>query len=144
MIHSSLSCILSNKRGLGEHDGILVANTLKPRQKGRHFADDIFNCVFLNENVWISINISLKFVPKGPIDSIPALVRMMAWRRSGDKPLSEPMVVNLLTHIRVTRPQWLNCERLITNYSIGSMCKFTIIAYAYVCGQILYICTSVI
>ena len=26
-------------------------------------ADDIFKCIFLNENVWISIKISLKFVP---------------------------------------------------------------------------------
>ena len=32
----------------------------------------------------------------------------MAWRRPGDKPLSEPVVVNLLTHIWVTRPQWVN------------------------------------
>ena len=31
----------------------------------------------------------------------------MAWRRSGDKPLSEPMMVRLPTHICVTRPQWV-------------------------------------
>ena len=48
-------------------------NTLRPRQNGRHFADDILKCIFLNENVWIPIVISLKFVPKGPIDNIPAL-----------------------------------------------------------------------
>ena len=60
--------------------------------------------IFLNENVRISIMISLKFVPKGPINNIPALVQIMAWRRSGDKPLSEPMMVSLLTHICVTRP----------------------------------------
>ena len=51
---------------------------------------------------------SLKFVPKGPINNIPALVQIMAWRRSGEKPLFEPMMVNLLTHICVTRPQWVN------------------------------------
>ena len=68
-------------------------NTLRPRQNGRHFADDIFKCIFLNENIWISIQISLKFVPKGPINNIPALVQIMAWRRLGDKPLSEPMIV---------------------------------------------------
>ena len=56
-------------------------NTLQPRQNGRHFPDDIFKCIFLNENVWISIKISLKFVPKGPINNIPALVHIMAWRR---------------------------------------------------------------
>ena len=49
-------------------------NTLRPRQNGRHFADDILKCIFLNENVWIPIEISLKFVPKGPIDNIPEMV----------------------------------------------------------------------
>ena len=83
-------------------------NTLRPRQNGRRFPDDIFKCIFLNKNVWISIKISLKFVPKGPINNIPALVQIMAWRRSGDKPLSEPMIVGLPTHICVTRPQWVN------------------------------------
>ena len=82
-------------------------NTMRPRQNGRHFADDIFKCIFLNENVWISIKISLKFVPKGPIKYIPALVQIMAWRLPGDKPLSEPMMVRLPTHICVTRPQWV-------------------------------------
>ena len=43
--------------------------------------------------------------PKGPISNIPVLIQMMAWRRPGDKPLSEPMMVSLLTHIYVTRPQ---------------------------------------
>ena len=49
----------------------------------------------------------LKFVPEGPINNIPALVQIMAWRHPGDKPLSEPMLVRLLTHICVTRPQWV-------------------------------------
>ena len=64
----------------------------------------------MNENVRISIKISLKFVPKGPgpINNIQALVQIMAWRRPGDKPLSAPMLVSLLTHICVTRPQWVN------------------------------------
>ena len=74
----------------------------------RLFPDDIFECVFLNENVWISIKISLKFVPNGPMNNIPALVQIMAWCRPGDKPLFEPMMVRLLTHILVTRPQWVN------------------------------------
>ena len=82
-------------------------NTLRPRQNGRLFADDIFTCIFLNENVWISVKISLKFVLKGSINKIPALVQIMAWRRPGDEPLSEPMVVRLPTHICVTRPQWV-------------------------------------
>ena len=87
---------------------VRVVNTLRPRQNGRHFTDDIFKCIFFSENVWIPINISLKFVPKGQIKNIPALVQIMAWRRPGDKPLSEPMMVSLTTHICVTRLQWVN------------------------------------
>ena len=49
-------------------------NTLRPRQNDRRFADDTFKRIFLNENDRISIKISLKFVPKGPINNIPALV----------------------------------------------------------------------
>ena len=90
---------------------VCMFNTLRSRQNGRHFADDIFKRIFFNENVWISIKISLKFVPKGPINNIPALVQIMAWRRPGDKPLSEPMTVSLPTHICVTRPQWVNTIR---------------------------------
>ena len=82
-------------------------NTWRPRQNGRHFADNVVKCIFLNENVWISLKISLKFVPKGPINNIPLLVQIMAWRRPGDKPLSEPMMVSLLTHICVTWSQWV-------------------------------------
>ena len=82
-------------------------NTLRPRQKGRHFANDIFICILLNENVWILIRISLKFVPKCLINNNPALVQIMAWRRPGDKPLSKPMMVSLPMHICVIRPQWV-------------------------------------
>ena len=57
-----------------------------------NLADDIFNCIFLNENDRIPIQISLKFVPRSPIDNKPALVQIMAWRCVGDKPLSEPML----------------------------------------------------
>ena len=63
---------------------------LRPRWNRQHFAEDIFNCIFFNEDVWISIKISLTFVPKGPINNIPALVQIMAWCRPGDNPLSEP------------------------------------------------------
>ena len=81
---------------------------IEAEPNGRHFADDIFKCIFLNESVWISIKILLKSVPKGPINNIPAMVQIMAWRRPGDKPLSEPMMDCLPTHICVIRPQWVN------------------------------------
>ena len=67
-----------------EMPGVVELNTLGPRRNGQHFTDDIFKRIFLNENVWISIKIALKFVPKGPIDDIPALVRIVDWRRPGD------------------------------------------------------------
>ena len=45
---------------------------------------------------------------KTPINNIPALVvQIMAWRRPGDKPLYDPTIISLLTHTRVTRPQWV-------------------------------------
>ena len=77
--------------------------TLRPRQNGRHFPDDIFKLILLNENVRISIKISLNFFHR-------VLVQIMAWRRPGDKPLSEPMMLWLLTHICVTRPQSIKCN----------------------------------
>ena len=58
----------------------IVFDTLRPRQNGRRWPDDIFKCNFMNEDIWISINISLIFVPKVPINNIPTLVQIMAWR----------------------------------------------------------------
>ena len=55
-------------------------------------ADDNFKYIFLNENDRIPIRNSLKFVSRSPIDNKPALVKVMAWRRTGDKPLPEPML----------------------------------------------------
>ena len=60
---------------------------------------------FLMKMNEIRLKISLKFVPKVAINNFPSLVQIMAWRRPGDKPLSEPMMVSLLTHICVARPQ---------------------------------------
>ena len=69
----------------------IALNSFIPGQNGRHFQDDISKCILFNDNVEISIEISLKFVLKGPINDIPALIQIMAWRHPGDKPLSEPM-----------------------------------------------------
>ena len=83
-------------------------NTSRPRQNGCHFPDDIFKCIFLDEDIRIPIKISLKFVPKGLIDSIPALVQILAWRRPGDKPVFEPMMVGLPTLICFIMRHWVN------------------------------------
>ena len=85
----------------------IFINTLRPRQNGRQIPDDNFKCIFMDENIQILIKISLKFVPKDPINNIPALVQIMAWCWPGNKPLSEWMMVSLLTHICVNRPQWV-------------------------------------
>ena len=53
--------------------GRYIVNSSTPGQNGHHFEDDIFRCIFLNEAFCILITISLKFVPKGPIDNDPGL-----------------------------------------------------------------------
>ena len=68
-------------------------NTFRPIQNGSHFADDTFKCIFVKENVRIFIKLSVQFVPRGPVNNIPALVQIIARRRPGDKPLPEPMMV---------------------------------------------------
>ena len=102
-------------------------NSLRPRRSRRHLADEIFKRIFLKENVRISIKISLKFVPRSPIDNMPALFQIMAWRRPGDKPLSEPMMARLPTHICVPRPQW-----------VKSRIRYSYLAYAVYNHGIVY------
>ena len=60
----------------------------------------------------------------------------MAWRRPGDKLLSEPMMVNLLTHICVTRPQWVKETCVIYfkfHLSLFLEARLTINLYCFVC-----------
>ena len=72
---------------------ILIHSHLSPLYKiAVILADDIFKCIFLNENEWLLIQLSLKFAPRSPIDNKPALVQAMAWRRTGDKLLPEPVM----------------------------------------------------
>ena len=110
-----LSWYLSYGCGIQSHiDWIQFSLTHWGRDKmAPNFSDNIFKCIFFNENAWVSIKISLKFVPRGPINNIPAWVQIMAWRRPGDKPLSESVMVRLPTHICLTRHQWVHhCIRL--------------------------------
>ena len=65
-------------------------------------ADDIFKCIFVNENDRIPIQIPLKIVSRSPIDNKPALFQVMAWHRTGDKPLPEPMLILFKTRISGT------------------------------------------
>ena len=86
-------------------------NTLRPRQNGRHFPEDIFKWIFLNENVWIWIKFSLKLVPKGQINNISALVQIMAWHQSGDKPYCLNQWWLVYWHVCITRLKWVNTLR---------------------------------
>ena len=64
-------------------------------RNGCQFADNILKCLFLNKKVWVSIKISLKCIPNGSTGNISALVQIMAWHRTGDKPLSGTMMTQL-------------------------------------------------
>ena len=100
---------------------ILHPNKWELTHWGRDKMGAIFQTTFSTGYSWIKMyefriksnKISLKFVPKVPINNIPALVQIMTWCRSGDKPLSEPMMDSLLTHICVTRPQRVKYEQQI-------------------------------
>ena len=109
-VNSSLSVMLSQGQ-IFEYqlnNAIVIRTTVSrvtidstPERNGPHFPDGIFKHIFLNENAKMSIKISLKFVPNGLSNNIPELVHITAWHRPGDKPLSEPMMVNILAHICV-------------------------------------------
>ena len=58
--------------------------------------------------VWTFLYFDCDFIEICPIDYNPALVQIIVWRLPGAKLLSEPMMVILLTHMCVTRPQWFN------------------------------------
>ena len=96
----------------------LPFNTLRLRHDGCHFPN-IFKCIFLNENVSIAIEISQKFVLKGPVNNIPALVQIMAWHRPGDKPLSELVMVSLPTHMCITRSQCVKSSHC-NSFGVGA------------------------
>ena len=71
-------------------------------------ADDIFKCIFLNENDRIPIQIPLQFVPGTWFDNTPALVQVIAWRRTGDKPLPEPMMTWFIDAYMRHKGEWVN------------------------------------
>ena len=89
----------------------------------RDFTDGIFKWIFWHKNVWILIIISLKFVPEGPIDYIPALFQTMTRGGPGNKPLSEPMMVSFPMHICITWPQLtVGMLAWMSNYIPNQIC----------------------
>ena len=72
------------------------------------------NIFFLNEKICIWIKISLKFGPSGSINNKPALVQIIAWRRTGDKPLSEKMMAS----ISYTGDGGCRCDGCVVSFGI--------------------------
>ena len=54
---------------------------------------------------------TIEMFNQSTINNIPVLAQIMDWRRPGDKPLSEPMMVKLLTHIYILNPELKNCTQ---------------------------------
>ena len=104
-----------------------VINTLRPRQDGHHFEDDIFKFIFLYENWFILLEFHWDLFPMFQSISKLVLVQIMAWHRAGDKPLYKPRWHSLLTHICLTR-----CRRVKTQSVCHSMHNCT---ERYVCKQ---------
>ena len=94
-IRTSVDSILINVIVAGPTQQELISSS-PFGQNGYHFTDDSFKCIFKNEKFCILIQISLKFVPKGPIESKSELLQVMAWRWTGDKPLPEPMLTQFI------------------------------------------------
>ena len=91
VVFCSFATIISSRDGLTLF-GPARHQLISPGQNVRHFTDNIFKCIFLNGMICILIWISLQFVPTGPIDNKWTLVQVMAWRRTGDKPIPELML----------------------------------------------------
>ena len=88
--------------------GLAQHQLISPGQNGLCFADDIFSCIFVNQKSFILIKISLKFVPKCPIDNNPALFQIMAWRQIVTSHYLNQCLPNTLMHIYSTRGRWVN------------------------------------
>ena len=103
--HKYINIILNKTKSKGNPRRIVSwFNTLRPRRSGSHF-----QTTFSNAFSWMKIVVvwsKFHWNLQGPINNIPVSVQIMGWRRSGDKPLPEPMMFSLMTHICLTRPQW--------------------------------------
>ena len=87
----------------------------------------IFQMTFSNAFSWMKMyKFLLQFhwiCSQEQINNIPASVQIIAWCRPDDKPLSEPMMVSLLTHICVARPQWVECMLMDLHMIAFILCK---------------------
>ena len=102
-----------------------------PGQNDRHFADDIFSYIFVNEMFSILVKISLKFVPKNPNSNNPALVQIMAWLRINDKPLSEPMLT-WFTDAYMRQGRWAKLN--VSTYPVIVIASWLLLSGLYQSG----------
>ena len=92
-MHQQLNPIICDPGSLAiQHTKLLLLTHLPLNKMAATLADDNFKFIFLNENDRILIPFSLKFVSRSPIDNTPALVQVMAWCRTDDKPLPAPIL----------------------------------------------------
>ena len=89
---------------------IHIFKTFRPKQNGYHFQTTFSNVFYWLKMYKFILWFHRSLFPNCQIDNIPALVRIMAWCRAGDKQLSEAMMASLLTHICVTWSQWVNLK----------------------------------
>ena len=111
---------------------------------GRYKMAAIFQTTYSNAFSWIKMHeFCLRFYWSlflVPINNIPALVQIMAWCRPGDKPWSEPMMVSLLTHIRVTRPRWVKAWTQ-SMHSLKTKCLVVWSFTSYISWEPIWICS---
>ena len=98
--HYTVGCLLVS---------LLSLNASPPGQNGRHFADEIFRCISVNETFCILIRISLTFVAKGLIDNMSALVRFMVYSHAISQSLKLYVKYNLLLDSLITDTTELIC-----------------------------------
>ena len=74
------------------HPLFLFLNTLRPIKNGRRFADDIFEWIFFNKNIWISIKISLIFVLRAQFTISQHWFRQWLSAEQATSDLYEPVI----------------------------------------------------
>ena len=93
---------------------------MRTRQNGCHFADDVFKCIFLNEDIWISLKISLKFVPKARINQIPTLVSLGDWKNIS------------ITHLIIIIKSEVSTFPIVVIFFRGCVSEMVVLSYSVI------------
>ena len=111
----------------GIFNTMMIIGDAQGAKKLTHWGRDEMNNISQTHfQTWMKMfELRLKFHWSCSINNIPALVQLMAWHRPGDRPLSEPVMVSLPTHICVTRPQWVNSLYCVHHTTSVNCCRKT-------------------